>query len=379
MASAPADRPPYERRIEPGAGTVVLFSGGTTDLPKGIELTSLNFNALAHSMVFITGFKPKDSILAILPVFHGFGLGICIHSALVAGAHVILVPEFSADNYIDNLIKFRPNYIAGVPTLFEALLREPRFAQVDFSRLAAAYSGGDSLTPDLKRRFDAVLRAQGGRTELVEGYGLTECVTCCVVSPAGVYRENSMGVPIPGMRAKVADPETGAELPFGAEGEICVTGPTLMTGYINDPEATAAALRQHEDGRTWLHTGDIGTMDADGFLYFLGRLKRLIKVSGVSVYPAQVEQVLEAHPLVSRACVIGVPDDYQMTSVKAFVVLADGSLGSDAVRDEILAHARHYLMKWALPKAVEFRTELPMTLVGKVAYTELEQEAAQRR
>lgn len=374
---AQAPEPSYVRAGDPHDTGVVLFSGGTSAMPKGIELSSASFNALAVSMRSITGIAPGNSVLAILPVFHGFGLGLCIHTPLTVGACSILVPEFSTKVYIDNLVRHSPSFIAGVPTLFQALLAEPRFAKVSFARLLGAYSGGDSLTPDLKSRFDKAIAAQGSPVELMEGYGLTECVTACTVSPPRQYREGSIGIPIPGMRVKVATGE-GVELPYGTEGEICVAGPTLMNGYLNEPEATADTLRRHDDGRTWLHTGDIGTMDADGYLFFKGRRKRIIKVSGVSVYPAQVEQVLEAHPGVQRACVVGTPDEYQMSAVKAFVVPAAGAAGDDALRAELLAHARKHLMKWAVPRSIEFRDALPTTLVGKIAYTQLEQEELAR-
>ncbi|MDR2973705.1 MAG: AMP-binding protein [Propionibacteriaceae bacterium] len=374
LAKADGDRGAYSRAIDPDEVAAILFSGGTTDLPKGIELTSANFNALAIAMTDIAQVGPGDSVLAILPAFHGFGLGLCIHTPICVGAYFILVPEFSTDIYISNLIKYKPSIIAGVPTLYQALMASPKFAKVQFDKLKGAYSGGDMLSADLKARFDAVLRAQGGATELIEGYGLTECVTACVVSPRRHYRDDSMGIPIPGIDVKVIEATTNEEVEYGVEGEICVTGPTLMKGYLHDPEATAHTLRQHSDGRTWLHTGDIGRMDEDGYLYFMGRIKRIIKVSGVSVYPMQVEQVLEAHPLVSRACVIGLPDEYQMSSLKAFVLLADGSTGDDKVRAELVAHCKKHLIKWAVPRQIEFRTKLPVTRVGKIAYTELEHE-----
>lgn len=366
---------PYERQVAPDSTGVVLFSGGTSALPKGIELSSASFNALAVSMKEITGIEPGNSVLAILPVFHGFGLGLCIHTPLTVGAHSILIPEFSTKNYIDALRRHAPSYIAGVPTLFQALLTDPRFAKVRFEHLRGAYSGGDSLTPDLKARFDARLHAQGSRVELMEGYGLTECVTACTVSPPGRYRTGSIGVAIPGVRVAVV--ERGSDEPVvDIDGEICVTGPTLMNGYLEEPEATALTLRQHADGLTWLHTGDIGSIDADGYLYFKGREKRIIKVSGVSVYPAQVEQVLESHPGVRRACVVGTPDEYQMTAVKAFVIPA-ADAAPETLVPELLAHCRKHLMKWAVPRTIELRAELPTTLVGKIAYTQLEREAGQ--
>lgn len=274
--------------------------------------------------------------------------------------------ELSASIYIDNLVRYHPSYIAGVPTLFQALLANPKFARVRFETLRGACCGGDSLTSSLKHRFDEVLAAQGASVELMEGYGLTECVTSCTVSPSGGYREDSIGIPIPGMRLKVVDPVAAEDVGAGVDGELCVTGPTLMVGYLNEPEATAETLRTHPDGRVWLHTGDIGWVDEDGYFYFKGRQKRVIKVSGVSVYPAQVEQVLESLPGIARACVIGTPDEYQMTSVKAFVVPADGVGDTPAFRAELTAHCRRHLMKWAVPRSVEFRDELPTTLVGKI-------------
>ena len=358
---------------DPHSGSVVLFSGGTTELPKGILLTSYNFNALAVQTQAITGLIPKDSVLAILPVFHGFGLGLCIHTCLCIGGMSILVPEFSTKTYISSLIKHEPTVLAGVPTLFEALMRDENFKKVSFTRLKGAYSGGDSLYPGIKQRFDHMIKSQGSKVELKEGYGLTETVTACAISP-DVYRENSMGVPIPNMLAKIVKPDTEQEQPCGVEGEICIAGPTIMKEYLNAPEETKKTLREHTDGFTWLHTGDLGCMDSDGYLYFKNRIKRILKVSGFSVYPMQVEQVLESHPAVFKACVIGVPDDYQMTSVKAFVVLNDKSTNQEAVRHELIAHCHKNLIKWSVPRKIEFRDSLPTTLVGKVAYTRLEQE-----
>ena len=368
----------YSRPIARDETAVILFSGGTTNLPKGIELSSDNFNALALSLGPLAGAKEGDSVLAILPVFHGFGLGLCIHTIMSLGGLAILVPEFSPQVYIDNLIKYQPSFIAGVPTLFEALLRNPKFKEVRFERLKGAYSGGDLLSPDLKRRFDEAIMAQGSPVELMEGYGLTEAVTACAISPQKFYRDSSMGIPAPGMLVQVCDATTGAELPFGTEGEICVYGPTLMKGYLKDPEATAAALREHADGRVWLHTGDIGWMDPDGYFYFKGRMKRIIKVSGMSVYPMAVEQVLESHKDVNRACVIGVPDDYQVSRLKAFIILNEGVEGSDAVKADIIAYAKEHLIKWSVPKDIEFRTTFPMTKVGKIAFTELEKEELEK-
>jgi long-chain acyl-CoA synthetase len=379
LAGAPkvaATAVPYRRPQRPEDGAVVLFSGGTTALPKGIELSSFAFNALYESVHLMTGLSETDSVLTIMPLFHGFGLGLCIHTTLSTGALSILVPEVNAKSYIDNLLKYHPTFIPGVPTLFESLLRHPGLDKVRFDNLVGAYSGGDSLTADLKRRFDARIKAQGSQVELLEGYGLTETVTVCVLSPQHNYRDNSMGIPQPGMLVKIVAPDTSDELPYGETGEICVTGPTLMNRYLGDPEATANTLRTHPDTLVWCHTGDIGSMDSDGYLYFINRLKRIIKVSGVAVYPMQVEQVLEDHPLVDRACVIGVPDDYQMARVRAYVIPAAGVVADEAAKELLLTHCQQQLNRWSTPRELQFRDDLPRTLVGKIDYRALEREAA---
>ena len=363
---------PYKRLIDPRDGAVVLFSGGTTDMPKGILLSSYDFNALSKIMGPFAKFGKDDSVIAILPVFHGFGLGLCVHTIACAGGTFILEPKFGTKIYINSLRKYKPTFMAGVPTLFEAMLRDKNFKKVRFDRMKAIYSGGDSLSGELKKRFDAQLKAQGGTIELAEGYGLTETVTGCVLTPPGLYRKDAIGIPMPNMLIKIVDMETKAPLPYGEIGEICIAGPTLMIEYINSPEDTEKAVRADENGTRWLYTGDIGYMDEDGYLYFKSRAKRMLKVSGVNVYPMQIEQILEAHELVFRACVVGVPDDYQMTSVKAYIVLEDPALATDETKQILLKYCRRHLIKWSVPRAIEFCDELPTTLVGKVEYSKLE-------
>ncbi|MCL1983592.1 MAG: AMP-binding protein [Clostridiales bacterium] len=369
-----------EKQEESGRGcheaSVILFSGGTSDLPKGIVLSDFSFNALAVNTQKTSDFEAGDSIVAILPVFHGFGLGLCIHMAMVCGGMSILIPKFSTENYIGALMKHKPQFIAGVPTLFEALLRDPGFKSVRFDKLKGAYSGGDSLPHEAKMKFDAALRAQGSKVDLLEGYGTTECVTACVLTPPGNYRKGSIGVPMVNMETCIVREDTTEVLPPNEEGEICIAGPQLMVSYLDDCEATARTLRIHSDGKLWLHSGDQGYMDADGYLYFKSRIKRIFKVSGVNVYPPQVEYVLESHPAVSKACVIGVHDDYQGKSVKAFIVLADNAGGDSELADELRAYCAERLIKWSVPKTIVFRKELPTTLVGKVAYTALEKAAS---
>jgi long-chain acyl-CoA synthetase len=356
----------------------ILYSGGTTGTPKGIMLSHRNFLAEATELAAWVRLDEHDTVLAILPIFHGFGLAALIHAPLMRGARVVLVPVFSAETVAKLIRTKKPTLMAGVPTLYDSLSRDPSLQRADLSCLRAAFSGADTLPTPVKERFEGLVASRGGQVKLMEGYGLTEAVTAVIATPLNEYREGSIGIPFPDMLAKICRSGTDKELPPGQEGEICLSGPAVMMGYMDDPEATAVTLREHSDGRIWLHTGDIGTMDEDGFFAFTSRLKRMIKSSGFNVYPAQVEAVLFEHTAVSEACVIGVPDEAQGERVVAVVVLHDPSLASPETADELIAACRARLIKWSCPRSVEFRTELPKTRVGKIDFVELTREAAER-
>jgi long-chain acyl-CoA synthetase len=362
--------------LKPRECAVILYSGGTTGTPKGIMLSSRNFNCLGLQIGTQGPIQAADVILSILPVFHGFGLGVCVHTFLIAGGKCVLVPRFTPETVAALIKKEKPQYMAGVPTLYEALVSSKTLKNTSLSCLKTAYAGGDRLPRSVKERFDALVKANGGQAELLEGYGLTESVTACIVTPKHQYREGSVGIPLPDMWAKIVEPGTNREAPVQTEGELCLAGPTLMLGYLNSQDVTDQTLKKHEDGRLWLHTGDICSMDGDGFVYFKLRMKRIIKVSGVSVSPLQVEEVLDGHPDVSLCCVIGIPDPYKMQVVKAFVVLKDAAKASAEKEKELIEYCKKHLIKWSVPEQIEFRTSLPLTLVGKVAFSELEKEEA---
>lgn len=357
----------------------ILYSGGTTGTSKGILLSNLNFNALALQ----TGtagdcLHPGHTMLAIMPIFHGFGLGVCIHTVLYWGGTSILIPQFNAKTYCKLLGQYKPNYIAGVPTLFEALLRMEDAQKLDMSQLEGIFSGGDSLSVELKAKVDVFLREHGAKEQIREGYGTTECVTASCLTPRFFFKEGSIGIPFPDTYYKIVIPSTHDEVPYGTVGEICLAGPTVMQGYMDNPKETAQTLQMHEDGLVWLHTGDLGVMDEEGFIYFKQRLKRMIITSGYNVYPSQVENVIDSHPGVLMSTVIGVKDDYKMQRVKAFIVPKPGVEPNDELLQSILEHCTQRVAKYAVPQEIEFRTELPHTLVGKVAYTVLEKEEAEK-
>lgn len=358
----------------------VLYSGGTTGATKGILLTNKNFNALASQIIATNRmFRPGDKMLAVMPMFHGFGLGVSIHSMLAKGGRCILIPRFNPESYAELLKKHRPNFIAGVPTLYEALLRLPSLEGVDLSCLKGVFSGGDSLSIELKKRFDFFLNEHNASITVREGYGTTECVTASCLTPVHWQKEGSIGLPFPDTYYKIVKPGTQEECEYNEEGEICISGPTVMVGYVNQPEETANTLQKHDDGLTWLHTGDLGTMDEDGFIYFKQRIKRMIITSGYNVYPSQLENILDAHRFVHMSCVIGIPDPYKMQRVKAFVMLKPDVDKSEEVRQALFDYCKEHIAKYAMPKEIEFVDEFPKTLVGKVAYRELEKLEAEKR
>lgn len=354
---------------------VILYSGGTTGTTKGIVLTNKNFNALAAQIIATNQmFRPGDRMLSAMPLFHGFGLGVCIHSMLANGGRCILIPRFTAKSYAKQIVKYRCNFIAGVPTLYEALLRLPSMNGADLSSLKGVFSGGDSLSIELKKKFDKFLYDHNATVQVREGYGTTETVTACCLTPTHMFKEGSIGLPFPDTYIKIVEPGTENEVPYGTEGEILLAGPTVMKEYMKHPEETAQTLRAHADGLTWVYTGDLGVMDEQGFIYFRGRAKRMIISSGYNVYPGQIENILDAHGAVQMSCVIGVPDPYKMQKVKAFVKLKDGAAATEQTKQDILSYCAKHVAKYAMPYDIEFRDEMPKTLVGKVAYRVLEEE-----
>jgi long-chain acyl-CoA synthetase len=353
---------------------LILYSGGSTGESKAILLSNLNCNALAAQTNAAGGpILPGEAMLSILPMFHGFGLAVGIHAILVHGGKCVLVPRFKAKELAALVRRYRPAFMAGVPTLYDALAADPGFRSTDLSCFKGLFCGGDSLSPETKYRFEEVLRANGCAAALREGYGMTESVTASILMPSREYRERSIGVPYPDMMAKIVKPGTEEECGPMEEGEICVSGPTVMIGYLDNLQATAETLKKHADGRTWLHSGDIGCMDADGFLYFRQRAKRIIKTSGIAVYPTQVEDVLNKHPAVRLSCVIGVPHPTQVEVPKGFVTLNEGYQASGELEKELIEHCRESLITYSCPRKIEFLSELPMTRVGKVAFRVLEE------
>lgn len=353
---------------------VILYSGGTTGKPKGIVLANLNFNALALMATnVIKEAKAGATILSILPIFHGFGLGVCIHTPLCVGMGCILIPTFHYKKFGNIIRKNKPNFIVGVPTLYEGLLQS-NIGNGDLKSVTAVICGGDNLNKTLKEKLNNFLYEHGSNAKVRVGYGLTEATGAVCLSPEKINNDKIIGVPFPDMYMKIVIPATHEKQEIEKDGEICVSGPLVMMKYLNDDVETNQVLRIHEDGRLWLHTGDIGYMGKDNLFYFSQRLKRIIVSSGYNIYPTYIEEIINTHYAVLTSTVIGIPHPYKGQVVKACVVLKNDFKESLKIENEIRELVKKHVAKYALPVKYEFRKTLPTTLIGKVAFKELEKE-----
>lgn len=354
---------------------VILYSGGTTGKPKGIMLTNRGFNAATmQTSSMIQPVIAGESILTIMPIFHAFGLDVCIHTPLSLGVKCILIPTFNYKKFGRLIKQYKPNYIVGVPTLLETMINDESLFSMDLSFVKQIITGGDVISPELKKRVDEFMRERGSSATARPGYGLTEGSGASCLLPAVNQPEGSIGVPCQDMLYKIVDINNGNDLPYGEQGEILISGPNVMIGYLNDPEETNKTLVKDKDGLVWLKTGDIGKMDENGFVYFVQRLKRIIISSGYNLYPSHIENVILKCPKVETVCVIGIPHPYKTQVAKAFIVLKDSEEDFDSVKREIRKLCEQYLARYSIPYEYEFRSELPKTMVGKVDYKVLEGE-----
>ena len=342
---------------------VLIYTSGTTGVPKGVMLSHYALIVNAYQCRSWVGIGENDSILGVLPIFHGFGMSVCLNAPLVSGATSILLPRYKPEELLSAIHRYRPTLFAGVPTMYIGLINHPDLPRYNLSSLRGCFAGAASLPPEVKKKFEELTGAR-----LMEGYGLTEAVTAKCANPyEGVNKTGSIGIPFPDTVMKIVDADTGLkELPPGEVGEIVLKSPDLMLGYYKKPEETAATVR---DG--WLYTGDVGYMDADGYFYVVERKKDLIITGGFNVYPREVEDVLYAHPAVKEACVVGVPDEYRGEAVKAFVVRREGVVCTE---EEIIVFCREHLVPYKVPRQVEFRKELPKSAIGKILRKELRKE-----
>ncbi|MEW6544942.1 MAG: long-chain fatty acid--CoA ligase [Nitrospirota bacterium] len=366
------DQPPSVR-TSPDDVALLQYTGGTTGVPKGVILTHRNLVGnvwqCRHWMPSLR--EGQEVFLAVLPFFHVYGMSACQNLAVTVAGSLALLPRFQISEVLETIARDRVTVFPGIPAMYSALNSHQHLERYDLRSVKLCISGAGPLPPPVQDRFEAITGAK-----LVEGYGLTEAGPVTHVNPIGLERDRrrlrSIGLPLPDTEAKIVDMETGElELPVGQIGELAVRGPQVMKGYWQREDETRQVLRGG-----WLLTGDLARMDEDGFFYIADRKKDMIKSGGENVYPREVEEVLLQHPKVRDAVVVGIPQDLRGELIKAFVVLEDGT---EATAAEILEHCRKDLAKFKVPKRVEFRKELPKTLVGKVLRRVLVEEELKRR
>ena len=356
---------------------VILHSGGTTGTPKDIMLSNRNFNAFGiQAVLTLRDVSAGDKILAILPIFHGFGLGVCVHVSFCFGACSVLIPQFNAKKFASILNKYKPTMIFGVPTLYDALLKAKGTDKIDFSFLKYAVSGGDTLPEKLEKSVNEFLAAHNSKIKICEGYGMTEGLAALSLSVGENYKSRTIGKPLVGTEMCIVEPGTVNALPANEDGELCVSGPTVMIGYRNNPEETENTLRVHADGKVWLHTGDMAAIDEDGFVHYKLRIKRMMITSGFNVYPTQIESVIEELDFVDKCVVVSVPHQYKKEVAKAYILLKKGTEKSEKTENEIRAYCKKKLMHYSVPYKYEFVDLLPKTAYNKIDFMKLQKESA---
>jgi long-chain acyl-CoA synthetase len=377
MRNASGDLPDLD--VDPREDVAVLvYTGGTTGVSKGAMLTHFNMvsNALQTGAWFTDVRDGEEGIMAVLPFFHSYGLGAVMTMAISRAMKLICLPRFELEQALKAIDKEKATLFPGVPRIYIAINESPETRSYDLSSIRACFSGAAPLPVAVAEKFREIT---GGR--LVEGYGLSETSPVTHINPIyGKAKFGTIGLPIPDTDCKIVDlDDPEKEVPVGEDGELCIAGPQVMKGYWNKPEETTDMIRTHSDGIRWLHTGDIAKMDEEGYFQIVDRKKDMIIVSGFNVYPTDVEQVLYRHPKIEQVSVVGVPDDRTGEAVKAFVVLKEGEQASEQEILEWARDERHGLTGYRAPKKVEFREELPTTMVGKVLRRVLLEEERQRR
>ncbi len=353
---------------------VIIHSGGTSGTPKNVVIQNRAFilGALQEN-ILMKNLHAGDCCLAIMPNFHGFGLSVLMHTPLALGCYSILIPQFDSKKFDIMFHKKKPSCVLGVPTLYEALMSNNNIKNLDLSNLKYIVSGGDILPKSLEDRMNKYLKEHNSPGKITQGYGLSEALAAVCLACDDVNKSGSVGIPLPGNQVKIIDPASRITLPYGEVGEICVHSKAFMQGYLNNESETNTALQVHKDGHVWLHTGDLGYMDSDGFIFYKGRLKRMIITSGYNVYPSHIEEVIESHPAVLQCTVVGVPHPYKQEVPKAFIVLKEGYIGM-FMKEEIKAYCKKKLAKYMIPSEFVIRKRLPKTKLGKVDFKSLQKD-----
>lgn len=354
----------------------IIYSGGTTGKPKGIIISNLNFNAMAEQTRSVCDeIRPGNSVLAALPIFHVFGLALCTHACLSSGVTCIVIPKINTKQINKELKKHKPNIYPAVPSLLKMTITGTDPGKNAFKDIKVVVVGGDYLSPEVKNKMEEYLRIHGSNAKIITGYGLSEATgfSCCTsYLTEKDYIPGTLGIPNPDTIIKVFEPNTDIEKPTNEIGEICINGPTIMMGYINEDQETKKTLLHHHDNRTWLHTGDLGYIDKNGLLFYTSRIKRMIISNGYNIYPIELEEIINKCEYVETCTVVAIPHKIKNQTPKAVIVLKNNIEDTTEIRNAIKRYCYREIAKYAVPTEFEFRNSIPKTAIGKVAYRDLE-------
>lgn len=346
---------------------VYLHSGGTTGEPKTIVLSAFAVNSNTTKIPYMCEGSFKDKgILAVLPMFHGFGLSICINGPLIYGGTVVAIPSFGSKAVIKAMKKTDVSYIIGVSAMYEALASNPKFINKGTKNLLRCFCGGESMPLNLKERFDKILETGKSPARLQEGFGLTEMTTVTAVNLKDTNKVGSVGKALPGISVLIVDENNKT----AKEGEICFAGDTQMLYYLNDQKTTAEVMFKFEN-KTYVKTGDYGYIDDEGYIFIKQRIKRIAKVNGMAVFPLEVERYAEELDFVLNACAVAVPDKRYGEVINLFIILKDESYSKEDAEKQLSDYLKSKLIKYALPKKIIFKKEFPKTIVGKIDFKQL--------
>ncbi len=375
------DNKPVIATYKKNTPCVIVHTGGTTGIPKGVMLSNDNMNAAALQ-AYRCGFdfKREHKWLNIMPPFIAYGVGNGLHLPLIVGMEVILIPSFNPDKFVDLLNKYNPNHIAGVPSHYGNIIRNPKFQKSSLQYLLSPIVGGDGMDISLEKEVDVFFASHNAPNPVCKGYGMSEVAAAvCVCSSAERNKIGSVGIPFPYTTMSVFDLDTGKELSYNKEGEICMTGPNTMVGYYNNETETNNVIKKHDDGLMWVHSGDIGYIDEDGFVFIKDRIKRvIIRHDGFKVFPSLIEKTVDTNDNVVSNCAVGVADTSHSQGKLpiVFAVLSDGA-NAETVKAELFELCKKELPEYVQPVDFVFIDKMPLTPIGKVDYRALEEKAKQ--
>ena len=369
--------------FDPAHACVVVHTGGTTGSPKGVMLSDSNFNAIAQQFAAFDQLMCRgQKLMNIMPPFIAYGYACGVHLPLSLGLTVLIVPNLDPAKLGSLVLKHKPEHMFGVPSHYQQMAADPKLKDADLSFIRNYAAGGDSIAQGAEQTVNDFLAAHGVQYAMAKGYGMTEVSSAATAAAGHNNKPGSVGIPLVNTLVSVFDPGTDHELPIGQRGELCISGPTLMLGYYGMPEETANLLRRHSDGRVWAHTGDLGYMDEQGFVYVESRIKRIIiRHDGFKVFPSMIENVISRHPAVQQCSVVGCADKEHVQGRLPFVYLV---LEPSAVakKKQIIRELREMcaegLPEYVQPIAYKFISSMPMTPIGKVDYRRLEEEVSPR-